>query len=150
MDLDNNVWPLLFYFAAVLIVVAGMIGLPYVLGERHGQNSARHGQRGTDEPYESGIIPTGTARLRLPIQYYLAAMFFVIFDLEAVFIYAWAIAVPETGWGGFGEMALFIAILLVALAYLWRVGALNWGAHYWRAEAPSEELSKEKHDAMVA
>ena len=147
---SNNVAALAFYFVAVLIVIAGMMGLPYVLGERHGQNRARQGQRGTDEPYESGIIPTGTARLRLPIQYYLAAMFFVIFDLEAVFIYAWAIAVPETGWLGFGEMALFIAILLVALAYLWRVGALDWGAHYRRAEAPSDESAKEKRDAMVA
>ena len=150
MDPDNNVWPLLLYFLAVLIVIAGMIGLPYVLGERHWRNPARRGQRGTDEPYESGIIPTGTARLRLPIQYYLAAMFFVIFDLEAVFIYAWAIAVPETGWWGFGEITVFIAILLVALAYLWRVGALNWGAHYRRAKEPSTELSKEKRDAMVA
>jgi NADH-quinone oxidoreductase subunit A len=150
MDPDNPVWPLVFYFVAVLIVVAGMIGLPFVLGERHRLNPVRQGQRGTDEPYESGILPTGNARLRLPIQYYLAAMFFVIFDLEAVFIYAWAIAVPETGWWGFGEMALFIAILLVALAYLWRVGALNWGAHYRQADAPSEESSKEKRDAMVA
>jgi NADH-quinone oxidoreductase subunit A len=150
MDPDNNAWSLLFYFVAVLIVAAGMIGLPYVLGERHWQRSARRGQRGTNEPYESGIIPTGTARLRLPIQYYFAAMFFVVFDLEAVFIYAWAIAVPETGWLGFGEMALFIAILLVALAYLWRVGALNWSAHYRGAEGPSQESSKEKRDAMVA
>jgi NADH-quinone oxidoreductase subunit A len=146
----SNVWALVFYFAAVLIVVAGMIGLPYVLGERHWKNPSRRGQRGTNEPYESGIIPTGNARLRLPIQYYLAAMFFVIFDLEAVFIYAWAIAVPETGWLGFGEMALFIAILLIALAYLWRVGALNWGAPSRRAEEPSEKSSKEKRDAMVA
>jgi NADH-quinone oxidoreductase subunit A len=150
MDSDSNAWSLLFYFVAVLIVVAGMIGLPYALGERHWQNPARRGQRGTDEPYESGIIPTGTARLRLPIQYYLAAMFFVIFDLEAVFIYAWAIAVRETGWWGFGEMALFIVILLVALAYLWRVGALNWGAHYRRAKDSSKALSKEKPNAMVA
>jgi NADH:ubiquinone oxidoreductase subunit 3 (subunit A) len=89
MDQDN-IWPLVFYTMAVLIVVAGMIGLPYVLGERYWQNPTRRGQWGTNAPYESGIIPTGTARLRLPIQYYLAAMFFVIFDLEAVFIYAWA------------------------------------------------------------
>jgi NADH-quinone oxidoreductase subunit A len=145
MDPNHNAWPLLLYFVAVIVVIAGMIGLPYVLGERHWRNTARRGQRGTNEPYESGILPTGTARLRLPIQYYLAAMFFVIFDLEAVFIYAWAIAVPETGWSGFAEMALFIAILLIALAYLWRVGALNWGAHDRRAEP-----SKEERDAMVA
>lgn len=146
MDPDNNVWPLLFYFVAVLLVIGGMLGLPYIVGERYWRNPARRGQRGTSAPYESGIIPTGTARLRMPIQYYLAAMFFVIFDLEAVFIYAWAIAVPETGWLGFGEMALFITILLIALAYLWRVGALNWGAQYRRVEKPA----REKRDAMVA
>jgi NADH-quinone oxidoreductase subunit A len=146
MDSDHNVWSLLFYFAAVFVVIVGMLGLPYILGERHWRNHARRGQDGTYAPYESGIIPTGTARLRMPIQYYLAAMFFVIFDLEAVFIYAWAIAVPETGWLGFGEMAVFITILLVALAYLWRVGALNWGAQYGRTDEPA----KEKRDAMVA
>jgi NADH-quinone oxidoreductase subunit A len=131
---------------AVLVVIGGMLGLPALLGERHWRNPTRRGQRGTYAPYESGIIPTGTARLRLPIQYYLAAMFFVIFDLEAVFIYAWAIAVPETGWWGFGEIALFILILLAALAYLWRVGALDWGAQYRR----TEDRSKEERDAMVA
>jgi NADH-quinone oxidoreductase subunit A len=146
MNSDNNVWSLLFYFVAVFVVIAGMLGLPYMLGERHWRNPARRGQGGTCAPYESGIIPTDTARLRMPIQYYLAAMFFVIFDLEAVFIYAWAIAVPETGWLGFGEMAVFITILLVALAYLWRVGAMNWGAHYRRPDEPP----KEKRDAMVA
>lgn len=146
MDPDNNAWSLLFYFVAVLVVIAGMLGLPYMLGERHWRNPARQWQGGTCAPYESGIIPTDTARLRMPIQYYLAAMFFVIFDLEAVFIYAWAIAVPETGWLGFCEMAVFITILLVALAYLWRVGALNWGTHYRRTDEPA----KEKRDAMVA
>ena len=138
-----ELWPLAIYFAIVCFLAVAMLSLSYVLGQRHHD-------RATGSPYESGIVSEGTARVRLSAKFYLVAMFFVIFDLEAVFIYAWAIAVPETGWGGFGEMALFIAILLVALAYLWRVGALNWGAHYWRAEAPSEELSKEKHDAMVA
>ena len=138
-------WPLVFYCSAVLIIVGGMIGLPYVLGERHWRNPVRQGQRGTYAPYESGVRPTGTAQLRLPIQYYLVAMFFVIFDLEAVFIYAWAVAVPETGWWGFSEIAVFITILLVALIYLWRVGALEWGAHYHRVEQ-----AKEKRDVMVA
>jgi NADH-quinone oxidoreductase subunit A len=60
-------------------------------------------------------------------------MFFVIFDLEAVFIYTWAVAVPETGWTGFAEILVFIGVLAVALVYLWRVGALEWGGRYRRA-----------------
>lgn len=111
---------LLLYALAVLTLVAGMLGASAVLGERHRRQAA-------NEPYESGVAPTGTAQLRLPVQFYLIAMFFVIFDVEAVFVFAWAIAVQEAGWLGFVEMAVFIGILLVALAYLWRIGALEWG-----------------------
>lgn len=143
---QETAWPFVVYAMAVIGIIAGMLGLPALLGERHWQNPARRGQRGTDAPYESGVIPTGGARLRLPIQYYFAAMFFVVFDVEAAFIYAWAIAVPESGWLGFAEIAIFIAILLAALAYLWRVGALDWGVQYQRADRPEQE----KRDALVA
>lgn len=113
-------WPLLVYSAAVLVVAAGMLGISYVLGERHHQKE-------TAEPYESGIPPTGSARLRFDVKFYLIAMFFVIFDLEAAFLFAWAIAWREVGWLGYVEVAVFVAILFVALIYLWRVGALDWG-----------------------
>ena len=107
------------YFAAVIIIVTVMITLSYVLGERHRD-------RQTAEPYESGIVSTGTARVRFDVKFYLIAMFFVIFDLEAVFIFAWAVSVRETGWTGYAEMMLFIGILAAALVYLWRLGALEW------------------------
>jgi NADH-quinone oxidoreductase subunit A len=61
------------------------------------------------------------------VHFYLVAMFFVIFDLEAVFLYAWAVAVRELGWAGYAEAIVFIVVLLVGLAYLWRQGALDWG-----------------------
>jgi NADH-quinone oxidoreductase subunit A len=112
-------WPLLLYFAAVFVLVAGMLGLSYVLGERHRE-------RATGKPYESGIPPTGSARLRFDVKFYLIAMFFVIFDLEAVFLFAWAIAFRDLGWLGYAEVVVFVAVLLVALIYLWRVGALDW------------------------
>jgi NADH-quinone oxidoreductase subunit A len=112
-------WPLAVYFAAVIILVTFMITLSYVLGERHRE-------RQTAEPYESGIVSTGTARVRFDIKFYLIAMFFVIFDLEAVFIFAWAVSVREAGWTGYAEMVLFIGILAAALVYLWRLGALEW------------------------
>ena len=113
-------WPLLLYFAAVLVLAAGMLGLSYVLGERHEEKA-------TGEPYESGIPPTGSARLRFDVKFYLIAMFFVVFDLEAAFLFAWAIAFRELGWVGYVEVLIFVGVLLVALIYLWRVGALDWG-----------------------
>jgi NADH-quinone oxidoreductase subunit A len=108
------------YLGVVVLVVAAMLALSHVLGERH------RGQQ-THEPYESGILPTGTARQRVSAKFYLVAMFFVIFDLEAVFLYAWAVAFRDVGWAGYVEVMVFIGILVVALAYLWREGALDWG-----------------------
>ncbi len=119
-------WPLVVYFAAVLFVAGAMIGLAYIFGERHKDKA-------TDEIFESGIATTGDARLRLSAQYYLVAMFFVIFDLEAVFIIAWALGVLELGWAGYIEILIFIAVLFAALVYLWRLGALDWGPKTSRA-----------------
>ena len=81
-----------------------------------------------DLPYESGMPPIGEAHQRFTIRYYLIAMLFVIFDLEAVFFYPWAVAFNVIGWYGLIEMVLFIALLLVAYAYAWRKGALDWAS----------------------
>ncbi|MDX1631992.1 MAG: NADH-quinone oxidoreductase subunit A [Thermoanaerobaculia bacterium] len=97
-----------------------MIGVSWLLGERHREPA-------TDETYESGIASTGTARNPFSLHFYLIAVFFVIFDLEAVFLFAWAISVEKAGWVGFVEILVFVGILLAALVYLWRVGALDWG-----------------------
>lgn len=113
-------WPMLVYFVAVVALVGAMVGLSYVLGERHKEQA-------TGEPYESGILTTGSARVRFDAKFYLIAMFFVIFDLEAVFIFAWAIAFRDLGWAGYVEVVIFIGVLVAALVYLWRVGALDWG-----------------------
>lgn len=120
------------YAGAVLIIIGVMLGLPPLVGERHWKKPERRRDIATGVPYESGIRPTGSAHIRLPIQYYLVAMFFVIFDLEAVFLYAWAVAAKETGWLGFIEAAIFTTILLAALVYLWRVGALDWSGQFQR------------------
>jgi NADH-quinone oxidoreductase subunit A len=114
-------WPLLVYAVFVVILAAGMIVVPYFLGQRHRE-------RATGEVYESGMVATGTARLRFPANYYLLAMFFVIFDLESVFIYAWAVSARQAGWVAYGQICIFIALLLAALGYLWGTGALDWGA----------------------
>lgn len=116
-----NLIPFLIYFTAVLVVVGFMIGGSYVLGQTRRD-------RATDQQFESGVVPAGDtdSRLRFSVQFYLIAIFFVIFDLEAVFIFAWAIAFRESGWAGFIEIQIFIFVLVAALIYLWRVGALDW------------------------
>ncbi len=113
-------WPLAVYAAAAAAVVGIMIGLSHVLGQRHRDPA-------TGEPYESGIRSTGSARIRLSAKFYLVAMFFVIFDLEAVFIFTWGVCAREVGWAGYVEILVFMAVLLAALVYLWRMGALDWG-----------------------
>lgn len=118
-DQAQNLWVLGLYFLVVLLIVASMLGLSYVLGQRHKEPA-------TGSPYESGILSEGSARVRLAAKFYLTAMFFVIFDLEAVFIFSWAVAARELGWTGYVELAVFVAILVAALAYLWRLGALDW------------------------
>lgn len=143
-------WPLTLYLTLVVIVAAVMIIVPSLLGERHWRKPPRRKERGTTEPYESGIDPTGTARLRVPLQYYLIAMLFVIFDLEAVYLYGWALVAREAGWVGFFEVTVFIAILLAALLYLWRVGALDWRVQRRLHTRPVSRVTKEEERALVA
>jgi NADH-quinone oxidoreductase subunit A len=114
-------WPLVVYGVMVLALVTSMLVLSWLLGQRHAD-------RATGEPYESGIIPTGSARLRLSADFYLIAMFFVIFDLEAVFIFAWAVAAREVGWVGYMGVVIFIGVLVAALLYECRMGTLDWRA----------------------
>jgi NADH-quinone oxidoreductase subunit A len=121
-----DLWPLAVYLTIVGMLVVAMLGLSFVLGQRHQD-------RATGSPYESGILSQGSARVRLPVKFYQVAIFFVIFDLEAVFLFAWAIAVREAGWAGYAEVLLFIMVLLATLAYLWRVGALDWRQKNTRA-----------------
>jgi NADH-quinone oxidoreductase subunit A len=112
-------WPLLVYLWVVVIAAAGMIAASYVLGGRHRDPA-------TGLAYESGVRPTGPGRMSFPADYYLIAVFFVIFDLESVFLYAWAVAVRQAGWFGFAEALIFVGVLLATLVYLWRAGGLDW------------------------
>jgi NADH-quinone oxidoreductase subunit A len=114
-----TLWPFAVYFVLVVLLVSGMIAVSHLLGQRHRD-------RATGSPFESGIVSTGSARIRLSVKFYLVAMFFVIFDLEAVFIFAWAVSAREAGWPGYWEVLVFIGVLLAALWYISRVGALDW------------------------
>lgn len=115
----TELWPLLILFVAVMGLVSIMLLLSHFLGQRRST-------RATNEPFESGIVSVGSARYHVTIPFYLVAILFVIFDLEAVFLFAWAISLRESGWPGFIEVIVFIAILIAALIYLWRIGALDW------------------------
>lgn len=118
----QNLWPFLIYALAVVGLLTVTLVGSWLAGERTSHSKA------TDLPFESGVVPVGDAsQTRLTIEFYLIAMFFVIFDLETIFIFAWAVAFYELGWRGYFGASVFILILLVALVYEWRTGALDWG-----------------------
>ena len=79
-------------------------------------------------PYECGMPPVGDARERQSVKFYLVAMIFLLFDIEVAFLYPWAMALRDLGWNGFVQVLLFMALLLAGYVYVWRKGALDWGA----------------------
>jgi NADH-quinone oxidoreductase subunit A len=105
---------MIFLLVGILLFLAGWLGEKRPVPEK-------------SRPFESGIIPTGSARVLFPISFYLVAAFFLIFDVEGMFIVSWAIAVKALGWHGFLQITFFILILLVSLFYIWKKGGLEWG-----------------------
>ncbi len=112
-------WAIGFFVLAVMGLCAFMITASWFLG-------GRSQGRSKDLPFESGIVGAGNPRQKFSVKFYLVAMLFVIFDIEAVFLFAWAISLPESGWSGFAAAAIFMFILLAGLIYDSRVGALDW------------------------
>jgi NADH-quinone oxidoreductase subunit A len=115
-----GIFSLAVYSAMVLALALVLLFLSRWLGQR---NPTEEKMR----PYESGIIPTGAARLRYPVPFFMVAIFFLIFDVEGAFIFSWAIAGSELGWAGWLEIAFFIFVLLGGLIYVWAKGGLAWG-----------------------
>jgi len=116
---EPGILGLLLYAGMVLALVAVLLFLCSWLGEKK-----RTPEK--SRPYECGVIPTGTARFRYPIPFYLVAIFFLIFDVEAAFIFAWAVAFDQLGWTGWFGISFFIVVLLFSLFYIWRKGGLDW------------------------
>lgn len=116
---EPGIFSLALYTGAVLVLIGVMLFLTAWLGEK---KEAVEKQR----PYECGIIPTGSAWFRYPVPFYLVATFFLIFDLEAVFIFAWAVAFDELGWMGWLRITFFVVVLLLSLFYIWKKGGLDW------------------------
>lgn len=127
---------------AFAIYLLGALGLCafMLLGARYLGGRAK--ARAKHLPYESGIDSVGSARLRMSAKFYLVAMFFVIFDVEALYLFAWSVAVREAGWIGFIEAAIFILVLLAGLFYLARIGALDW--------TPARSRREVKHPSVVS
>ena len=117
---ESGVFSLAIFVVLILIFVASQLIVAVWLGEKKKTVEKLR-------PYESGIIPTGTARLRYPVPFYLVAIFFLIFDVEGAFIFAWAIAHGKLGWAGWMQISFFIVLLLLGLFYIWRKGGLDWG-----------------------
>jgi NADH-quinone oxidoreductase subunit A len=113
-----ELWPILLYFTFTLLLLVAVMFASSLLGPRTKGHS-------THLPYESGILSLGGARVKFANHFFLYAIFFVIFDLETLYLFAWAISFEQVGVTGFIEALVFMIILLVALVYLWRIGALN-------------------------
>ncbi len=112
-------WAFLLFMGLIALVIMALLGLSYLLGERHTA-------RWRDDPYETGIGPTAIPPGGISVRFYRVAVFFVVFDVEAVFLFAWAVTLRESSWRGFVEMVLFVVLLGAALAYLWGSGSLDW------------------------
>ncbi|WP_157989513.1 NADH-quinone oxidoreductase subunit A [Candidatus Erwinia haradaeae] len=112
-------WIFFIFFITVVCLGIALLSISCLLGGK------THG-RYTHTPFESGIISVGSARLCFSVKFYLIAIFFVIFDVEALYLYTWSTSIRENGWMGFSEATAFILILLVGLFYLVRIGALDW------------------------
>lgn len=114
------------WFSILLMIALGAgvalaaVGLSSLLGPRKPtpEKSA---------PYECGMPAVGDARERQSVKFYLVAMIFLLFDIEVAFLYPWAMALRDLGWGGFAQLVIFMLLLLAGYVYVWRKGALDWG-----------------------
>jgi len=112
-------FPVLLQAVAAMLLAAGLLTVSYLLGKRV-KNRVK------DMPYESGIVPTGDARQRFSVKFYLVAMLFILFDIEAIFLYPWAVVYRELLMQGFVEMLVFVILILSGFFYIWKKGALDW------------------------
>ncbi len=130
MDAVSNIQPFspwhpgVFSLAVFTLIVVGLMVAMHVISSWAGEKKPNPEKL---RAYESGIIPTGTARLRYPVPFFLVAIFFLIFDVEGAFIFSWAVACEDLGWQGWMQISFFIIVLLLGLVYIWRRGGLEWG-----------------------
>ncbi len=119
MPLAAKYAPLLFLLLLALAVPAGMVGIASLAGTKRPTTTK-------DLPFECGVDPVGEARRRFGVKFFLVALLFLIFDVETIFIFPWAVLFRKLGLFGFVEMSVFLTILLLGLVYVWKKGALEW------------------------
>jgi NADH-quinone oxidoreductase subunit A len=114
-------FPVLLQALLAMALAAGLLGASRILGKRVSGKVK-------EQPYESGIVPTGSARERFSVKFYLVGMLFILFDIEAIFLYPWVVVYrePGMGWYAFAEMLIFVALILSGFFYIWKKGALDW------------------------
>jgi NADH-quinone oxidoreductase subunit A len=117
----ESYFPVLVQLAIAIAVAAGLVATSFLLGKKVRDKVK-------DSPYECGIVPTGSARERFSVKFYLVAIVFILFDIEAVFLYPWVVVYRELKMFAFVEMLLFIALVLAGFFYIWKKGALDWSA----------------------
>jgi NADH-quinone oxidoreductase subunit A len=120
MALLDAYLPVLILAVIAALFAVGTIALSFLFGIRKPSETKL-------EPYECGMPPVGDAHERFPVKFFLVAMVFVIFDIEIIFLYPWAVIFRDLGLFGLASMGLFLAILVLGLAYDWRTGILDWG-----------------------
>lgn len=120
---DPGVFSLVIYALLVIAFIASQLFLAAWMGDRKPSVEK-------SRPYECGIIPTGSARFRYPVPFYLVAIFFLIFDVEGAYIFTWAVVYEDLGWPGLIQMSFFIILLLAGLFYIWKQGGLDWRAAF--------------------
>jgi NADH-quinone oxidoreductase subunit A len=125
-------FPVLIQILIAIAVASAMIGLSALLGRR-----VRDAVKST--PYESGMQPVGNARERLSVKFYLVAMVFILFDIEAIFLYPWAVIYRQLKLFAFFEMLIFIVLVLCGFFYIWKKGVLNWSIDEWRRSGIEEK-----------
>lgn len=135
-------FPVLVQMAIAIAIAAGMIGVSSLLGKRVKDKVK-------DLPYECGITPTGNARERFSVKFYLVAMVFILFDIEAIFLYPWAIVYRELKMFAFFEMLLFVALVLTGFFYIWKKGALNWAVEAKQPDTIAHEPLPEREEESV-
>lgn len=124
-----------YFLLLIMLVLVGVFGSVSLVVSR--LLAPGKPTRAKIEPYECGIVPSHEPPERFPVQFYLVAMMFLLFDIEIVFMYPWAVRLDALGLFGFAEMLTFAALLLVAFVYLWREGVFDWGSNVRLGVGPS-------------
>ena len=112
-------FPIVVQVVIAAVLAAALIAISYIFGKK-----VRN--RVKDTPYESGMVPTGDARQRFSVKFYLVAMLFILFDIEAIFLYPWVVVYRELKMVAFVEMLIFVILILSGFFYIWKKGALDW------------------------